>query len=64
MGLLRRPTPGEIVEGGRLCRPYGPGAHSHFQKINLGLRRQSTVTPTDGLAYGPNGSHVGPRIAK
>src|SRR5215218_7251318 len=28
MGLLRRPTPGEIVEGGRLGRPYGPGAPS------------------------------------
>src|SRR5215211_6946340 len=28
MGLLRRPTPGEIVEGGRLSRPCGPGAHS------------------------------------
>jgi len=28
MGLLRRPTPGEIVEGGRLGRPCGPGAHS------------------------------------
>jgi hypothetical protein len=23
MGLLRRPTPGEIVEGGRFSRPYG-----------------------------------------
>jgi hypothetical protein len=28
MGLLRRPTPGEIVEGGRFSRPYGPGTHS------------------------------------
>jgi hypothetical protein len=28
MGLLRRPTPGEIMEGGRLGRPCGPGAHS------------------------------------
>jgi hypothetical protein len=27
-GLLCRPTPGEIVEGGRLGRPCGPGAHS------------------------------------
>jgi hypothetical protein len=26
MGLLRRPTPGEIVEGGRLGRPCGPSA--------------------------------------
>jgi hypothetical protein len=26
MGLLRRPTPGEIMEGGRLGRPCGPGA--------------------------------------
>jgi hypothetical protein len=29
MGLLRRPTPGEIVEGGRFSRPCGPGALSH-----------------------------------
>jgi hypothetical protein len=28
MGLLRRPTPGEIMEGGRLDRPCGPGTHS------------------------------------
>jgi hypothetical protein len=28
MGLLRRPTPGEIVEGERFGRPCGPGAHS------------------------------------
>ena len=28
MGLIRRPTPGGIVEGGRLGRPCGPGAHS------------------------------------
>src|SRR5215207_3680916 len=28
MGLLRRPTPGEIVEGGRFSRPCGPGALS------------------------------------
>jgi hypothetical protein len=42
MGLLRRPTPGEIVEGGRLARPCGPGAHSRaFQKTRLRLRRHS-----------------------
>src|SRR4029453_1392066 len=34
MGLLRRPTPGEIVEGGRLGRPCGPGAHSHAIREN------------------------------
>jgi hypothetical protein len=28
MGLPRRPTPGEIVEGGRFSRPCGPGALS------------------------------------
>jgi hypothetical protein len=54
MGLLRRPTPGEIVEGGRLSRPCGPGAHSraisenqfaaspplpHFSKPYLSLTR-------------------------
>jgi hypothetical protein len=27
-GCLRRPTPGEIVEGGRLGQPCGPGPHS------------------------------------
>jgi hypothetical protein len=44
MGLLRRPTLGEIVEGGRLGRPYGPGAHSRAsQKTNLRLRRHSTL---------------------
>src|SRR6266508_3463789 len=54
MGLLRRPTPGEIVEGGRLSRPCGPGTHSraisenqfaasppipHFSKPYLSLTR-------------------------
>jgi hypothetical protein len=34
MGLLRRPTPGEIVEGGRLGRPCGPGAHSRAIREN------------------------------
>jgi hypothetical protein len=44
MGLLRRPTPGEIVEGGRLGRPCGPGAHSRAsQKARLRLRRQSHI---------------------
>jgi hypothetical protein len=39
MGLLRRPTPGEIVEGGRLARPCGPGAHSRAsQKTKPRLR--------------------------
>ena len=42
MGLLRRPTPGEMMEGGRLGRPCGPGAHSRAsQKTNLRLRRHS-----------------------
>jgi hypothetical protein len=54
MGLLRRPTPGEIVEGGRLGRPCGLGTHSraisenqvaasppipHFSKPYLSLTR-------------------------
>jgi hypothetical protein len=38
MGFLRRPTTGGIVEGGRLGRPYGPGAHSC-------ALRDLTVTP-------------------
>src|SRR5829696_7393102 len=40
MGLLRRPTPGEIVEGGRLGRPCGPGA----------LSRAISEKPTCGYA--------------
>src|SRR4029450_6352752 len=38
MGLLRRPTTSEIVEDGRLGRPYGPGAHSRaFRKTGCRL---------------------------
>jgi len=38
MGHLRRPTPGEIVEGGRLGRPCRPGAYSRaFQKSGCGF---------------------------
>jgi hypothetical protein len=53
MGLLRRPTPGEIVVDGRLSRPCGPGAHSRAsQKTNLRLRRHSTFLPQE-FAYSP-----------
>src|SRR5215213_628089 len=46
MGLLRRPTPGEIVEGGRLGRPYGPGAlRAQSEKTSLRLRRHSAFLP-------------------
>jgi hypothetical protein len=49
MGLLRRPTPGEIVEDGRFSRPCGPGAHSRAsQKTNLRLRRHSRI-PLNGF---------------
>jgi hypothetical protein len=42
MGLLRRPTPGEIVEGGRLGRPCGPGAlRARSEKTSLRLCRLS-----------------------
>jgi hypothetical protein len=34
MGLLRRPTTGEIVEDGRFSRPCGPGAHSRVIREN------------------------------
>ena len=67
MGLLRRPTPGEIVEGGRLGRPYGPGAHSRAsQKTNLRLRRHSRISPRrllytlgpySSVLYGPEPRH-------
>jgi hypothetical protein len=55
MGLLRRPTPGEMVEGGRLSRPCRPGAQSRaIEKTRLRLRRHShfqqrRLTPTDPL---------------
>src|SRR5919106_6280 len=46
MGLLRRPTPGEIVEGGRLGRPCGPGAlRAQLEKTNLRLRRHFHIWP-------------------
>jgi hypothetical protein len=45
MGLLRRPTPGEIVEGGRFSRPCGPGAHSRAsQKTSLRLHRHFCIS--------------------
>jgi hypothetical protein len=45
MGLLRRPTPGEIVEGGRLGRPCGPGALSRaILETSLRLRRPHVST--------------------
>jgi hypothetical protein len=42
MGLLRRPTPGEGVEGGRLGRPCGPGAlRAQSQKPTCGCAANS-----------------------
>mgnify|MGYP006198149615 CR=1 FL=1 len=36
---------GEIVEGERFSRPYGPGAHSRAsQRTNLRLRRHSHIS--------------------
>jgi hypothetical protein len=65
MGLLRRPTPGENVEGGRLGRTYGPGAHSRaIQKTRMRLRRVSGIHADECVTYGPDGSHVGMSIAK
>jgi hypothetical protein len=48
MGLLRRPTPGEIMEGGRFSRPCGPGARirTQSQKTSLRLRRHSRISPS------------------
>src|SRR5215218_9245103 len=47
MGLLRRPTTSEIVEDGRISRPYGLGAHScAFKKTSLRLRRHSYSSAT------------------
>jgi hypothetical protein len=51
MGLLRRPTPGEIVEDGRLGRPYGPGAlRAQLEKTNLRLRRHSHISDISPVA--------------
>jgi hypothetical protein len=56
MGLLRRPTPGEKVEGGRLSRPYGPGAHSRAsKKSSLRLRYHHFDHPA-GYPDDPMGS--------
>jgi hypothetical protein len=52
MGLLRRPTPGEIMEGGRFSRPCGPGAHSRAI-----LENQLTAVP-GGLAVAGRGLDV------
>jgi hypothetical protein len=42
MGLLRRPTPGEIVEGGRFSRPLRAGrAFARVPETSLRLRRHS-----------------------
>ena len=44
MGLLRRPTPGEIVEGGRLGRPCGPGrAFARVSENHLRLRQTKHI---------------------
>src|SRR4029453_18235239 len=55
MGLLRRPTPGEIVEGGRFSRPYGPGALSRAisenQPAAAPLRRISRGAVAVGRGY-------------
>src|SRR5919106_3580202 len=48
MGLLRRPTPGEIVEGGRFSRPCGPGALSRAISQN-----QFAAAPP--FLHGPGG---------
>jgi hypothetical protein len=49
MGLLRRPTPGEIMEDGRFHGPYGPGAHSRAIPENQPtLRRHSHISSRYG----------------
>jgi len=51
MGLLRRPTPGGIVEDGRLGRPCGPGALcAQLEKTNLRLRRHAHISDISPVA--------------
>ena len=51
MGLLRRPTTGEIVEDGRLGRPCGPGAlRAQLEKTSLRLRRHSHISDISPVA--------------
>ena len=51
MGLLRRPTPGGIVEDGRLGRPCGPGAlRAQLEKTGLRLRRHSHISNISPIA--------------
>ena len=46
MGLLRRPTPGDIVEGGRFSRPCGSGAlRAHLRKAACGFATTSLIIP-------------------
>ena len=54
MGLLRRPTPGEIVEGGRFSRPCGPGAIArNLRKPVCGFAAIPTfVHAVSGLSQG------------
>jgi hypothetical protein len=60
MGLLRRPTPGEMMEGGRLGRPCGPGAlRTQSQETSLRLRRPSRIATRRFLPR----SDLGPRPA-
>ena len=48
MGLLRRSTPGEIVEGGRFSRPCGPGAlRAHLRKPTCGCAAIPTFLGTE-----------------
>jgi hypothetical protein len=54
MGLLRRPTTGEIMEDGRSDRPCGPGAHSRaIRETKLRLRRQSIISANSKLPARP-----------
>jgi hypothetical protein len=62
MGLFRRPTPGEIVEDGRLGRPCGLGAHSRAfpenQLAGYAALKEPLVSEGGVLVGG-----VGPRSA-
>src|SRR5215218_7324708 len=50
MGLLRRPTPGEIVEGGRFSRPYGRRAFARITENQFAASPPFRISTRDRLS--------------
>jgi hypothetical protein len=57
MGLLRRPTPGEIMEGGRLSRPCGPGALSRAIS-----ETQTAAAPPPNISAGSSNRRIASEV--